>query len=186
MVRLLYLRHCCWADLRQALLPERRSAHRNARGFRHLFHWFCQSPHRGRDIRPLRRPHWPQRYADCHAAIDGYRDLPDCLCAPLRVDWHLGCRDFDAFAHGPRHRRRRGMGRFGASGNGVVASSRSARVSGVMAAIRCPGWSVPREPFNLGLQRFIRRSVRHLGLANSVRALDHTDRNWFVDSSRYP
>jgi hypothetical protein len=42
-----------------------------------------------------------------HVAIDGCRDLLDCLCADLRVDWHLGRRSVDRVACGARDRRRR-------------------------------------------------------------------------------
>src|SRR5215472_4240855 len=167
------------------LLSKRRCTDGHPRGFRHLFHWFRQSPHRGRDIRPLWRPHWPERHLDRHAAVHGYRDLPDRLCADLRLDRHMGCGHLDPDAHGPGHRRRWGVGRFSSLGDGMVAPSWTAWVGRLVAAIWRPGWSVPREPIDLGLQRLVGRSVRHLGVASSFRALDHTDWGWPVDSSRY-
>src|SRR5215472_5122132 len=67
----------------------------------------------------------------------------------------------------------------------MVASPWTAWVGRVVAAIWRPGWSVPRESIDLGLQRFVGRSVRHLGVASSFRALDHIDWGWPVGSSRH-
>jgi hypothetical protein len=134
---------------------------------------FASRPIGAAIFRPLWGPHWPQGHTDRHPAVHGYSDLPDSLCADLRLDRHLGCRHLDPHAYGPGHRRRWGVGRFSPSGDGMVASSWSARVGGILAAIRRPGWSVPCEPIDLGLQRFVGRSVRHLGVASSFRAFNH-------------
>ena len=54
------------------------------------------------------------------------------------VDRHLGRGDLDRPACASRHRRRRRMGRVGASGDGMVAHAWPARVGGLVAAIRRP------------------------------------------------
>ena len=149
------------------------------------FHRLCRPPNGRRDIRPLRPSHRPQGDLDRHAAMHGYCDLSDRLCAHLAVDRHLGCCDLDGSAHDSGDWRRRGMGWFGAPGDGMGASSWPARLGGVVAAIRRPGRSVPIEPCDTGLQRLVGRSVRDLGLAHPVRPLDHTRRRRAVDPARY-
>jgi len=122
MVRFLHLRHRGRVDLRQALLSQRRSTHRDFGGLRHLLHRIRRPLNRRCDIRPLRRSHRAQSDADCHAAVHGHRDFPGRLCAHLPGDRHLGGSDLDCSADDPGDRRRRGMGRFGAAGVGMGAS----------------------------------------------------------------
>ena len=86
----------------------------------------------------------------------------------------------------PGHRRRRRMGRLGAAGDGMVAHARPARPGGVVAAIRRAVRPVPVEPRDPGVQRLVGRSVRRLGLADSVRAFDHSGRRRPVDPARHP
>ena len=143
---------------------------------RHLFHRLCRPAGRRGDFRPLRRSHRPQGYADRHAAVHGHCDLPGRLRADLRVDRHLGRGDPDRLARAARHRRRRGMGRLGAPGDGMVAHPRPARPGRLMAAIRRPLRAVSVESGGARLQRLGGRPVPGLGLAHSLRAFDHSRR----------
>ena len=79
-----------------------------------------------------------------------------------------------------------GVGRLSPSGDGVVTPPWPAWVGCLVAAIWRSRWSVPRELVDFGVQRFVWGSVRHLGLASSFRALNHTHWDWLVDSSRHP
>ena len=77
----------------------------------------------------------------------------------------------DRSAHDPGHRRWRRMGWLGAAGDGMGASSWPARPGGVVAAIRGSGRALSLEPCDIGVQRLVGRSVRDLGLADSIRTL---------------
>ena len=116
----------------------------------------------------------------------GLATFLDRVRADLCVDRHLGRGDPDRAARGAGHRRRRRMGRLGAAGDGMVAHPRPARPGRLMAAIRRAGRIVPGEPRGAGLQRLVRRSVRDLGLAHSVRAFDRPGRHRPVDPARHP
>jgi autotransporter passenger strand-loop-strand repeat protein len=145
VVRLLSLRHRGRSCLRQALLSARRPLRGHSSRLRHLLHRLRRPPRRGSDLRPLRRPHRPQSHADRHAPLHGHRYLPRRLRADLRVDRHLGSRDPDRLARRAGHWRRRGVGRVGASGHGMVAHPGSARPRCLLAAIRRPLRAVPGE-----------------------------------------
>ncbi len=123
---------------------------------------------------------------DRHAFVHGHRDLSDRLCSHLPVDRYLGRRDPDRSAHGPGHRRRWGVGRIGIAGNGMVASPSPARPRRILAAIRRALRSVPREPFDSGVQRVVGGSVRRLGLADTVCPLHPARRGRPVDPARHP
>ena len=151
------LRHGGGTGLRQALLPERGAAGRDACGVRNLFHRLCRTADRRGDLRPLRRSHWPQGDADRHAYVHGLGDLPHRFRADLRLDWHLG-RDFpDRPADDPRHWRRRRMGWLGAAGDGMVAHAEPARADRVLAAIRRALWLAVVEFRDPGFQRLVGR-----------------------------
>ena len=70
--------------------------------------------------------------------MHGDRDVPDCLCANLCLDRHLGCCHLDRDAYGSGYWRRWGVGRFGSPGDGVVAPSWAAGVGRLLAPIRRP------------------------------------------------
>ena len=53
---------------------------------------FAGAPDRRRDLRPLRRPHWPQGDPDRHAAVHGACNLRHRLCADLRIRSASGAR----------------------------------------------------------------------------------------------
>ncbi len=101
-------------------------------------------------------------------------------------DRHLGGGHLDGSADDSGHRRRRRMGRIGAAVDGMGASPRPARIGGVVAAIRGPLRVVHGEPRDPRIQPTVGRSVRHLGLANSIRALDRPRGHRTMDSSRHP
>ena len=103
---------------------------------RHLRRRLRRPPGRGRDLRPLRRPHRPQVDVDRDPAADGHGDLSRRLCPDLRADRHLGRGDPDRAALHPGRRRRRRMGRLGVAVDGmgaqptsIAASSRPGRNS---------------------------------------------------------
>jgi predicted MFS family arabinose efflux permease len=62
---------------------------------------------------------------------------------------------------------------------------RPSRLGGVLAAIRRAVRPVPGESRCARLQPDVRRSVRHLGLAHSLRAVDHSGRRRPVDPPRH-
>jgi hypothetical protein len=90
VVRLLPLRDGSRAHFRQAVLSQFGSADGDARRLRNLFHRLCRAPDRRRDLRPLRRPYWPQGDADCNAVVHGHRHLPDRVRSDLRNSRYLG------------------------------------------------------------------------------------------------
>ena len=143
--------------------PNQDAACRDARRLRHLFHRLRRPPDRRGDFRPLRRSNRPQGDPDRDAAVHGHRNVPDRVCADLRVDRHLGRGDFDRLARAARHRRRRRVGRLGAAGHGMVAHPRPARTGRFVAAIRRSRRTVPGQPGGSGIQRLVGRPVRWFG-----------------------
>ena len=186
VVRLLHLRHRRRADLPEDLLPQRRSADRNARGVRHLLHRLRRPADRRGDLRPLRRPHRPQGDPDRHADADGHRHIPRRLRPGLRIDRHLGRDHPDRAAHAAGDRRRRRMGRLGADLDGMGARPRQPRTDRRMAAVRRALRPVPVEPGDPGRQRLDRRRFRDLGLARAVLPQHRPDRHRPLDPSRHP
>ncbi len=78
------------------------------------------------------------------------------------------------------------MGGLSAAGDGMVAAQWPSRVGSLMAAIRRAVRAVFGESFDPRFQHMVRRSVRHLGLANSICNLDHSSWSRLVDSPWYP
>src|SRR5215813_11653184 len=78
------------------------------------------------------------------------------------------------------------VGRLGLDRHGVVTHPRAARADCVMAAVRRTGGPLPGEPGRAGLQRAVRRRVRHLGLAGAVHAVDRAGWHRVVDPPRHP
>ena len=101
-------------------------------------------------------------------------------------DRHLGRGALDRAAGDPGHRRRRRMGRLGAAGYGMVAHARSARPGRLLAAIRRSLRAPALDARRHGLQQMGGRRFRDLGLAHTVRAVDHPGRNRPVDPSWHP
>ena len=64
--------------------------------FRHLLYWFRKSPGSGWIF-----GHDGDRIGRKGTLIATLLlmgiDLPDCICAHIRIDWHLGCGDFGRF-----------------------------------------------------------------------------------------
>ena len=85
-----------------------------------------------------------------------------------------------------------GIGVGGEWGGSVLLAMEWSRTHGQRGLVASwPQFGVPAGLFLanlavLGFQRLVRRSVRGLGLAHSLRAFDRPCRHWFVDSPRHP
>ena len=187
VVRLLPLRHRRRAGLPEALLPQRRSADRHARGVRHLLRRLRRPADRRGDLRPLRRPHRPQGDADRHAAVDGHRHLPGRLRAELRIDRHLGRDHPDRAAHAAGHRRRRRVGRLGAdlrwNGRAPTASAASSPPGRNSA---CPPGCSCRIWWSSAFSAWSGDRFPDLGLARAVLPQHRPGRHRPVDPPRHP
>ena len=156
--------------------PNQDRAVGDASRLRNLFHWLCRSPGRRCDLRPLRRPHWPQGDPDRHAAVHGACNLRHRLCADLQFDRYLGRGDLDRPAGASGHWRRRRVGRLHSVVDGVVAHAQSARAGRRMAAIRRPLRTAALDNRGHCLQLMVGQRLPGLGLAHSVRAFDRPGR----------
>ena len=165
MVRLLSLLSRDGAGVRQAVLSQFRAAGRHPAGVRDLRGRFPGAAHRSIHLRPLRRSRRPQVDADHDAAAHGLVHFRRGAGADLRQHRHLGrCAADGAALHSGRGRRRR-VGRIGAPGDGVGEDQCTPRLHCVLAAVRCAGGTVPRQPGGALDQRPVRRCLSGMGLA---------------------